>query len=88
MTLISIPKVKHLPGTTWRKTQKLGTKLSQTYVCAGFFAPGKWRTSKPGEEPNKYMGLRRVIFSYVLTDGAWPYSHATDPSLKGTLHAN
>ena len=84
----NIPQVKHLPSTTGRQTQKLGAKQSQIYVCAGFSAPGKWATTKLGEEPNQYKGLRRVIFSYVLTDGAWPYSHATHPLLKGTLHAN
>jgi hypothetical protein len=88
MLLNSTPQVKHLPSTTGRQTQKLGAKQSQIYVCAGFSAPGKSVTTKPDEQPNKYKGLRRVIFSYVLTDGAWLYPHATDPSLKGTLHAN
>lgn len=87
MILHNIPQVKHPPSATWRQTQKLGAKPSQIYVCAGFFAPSKFIHPKPGDGTNKYKGLRRVIFSYVLTDGAWLYPHATDPSLKGTFHA-
>ena len=88
MILIGNPQVKNPPGTTWRKTQKLNAKPGQIYVLAEFLPPGKFIATKHGREPNNYKGLRRVIFSYVLTDGAWPYPHATDPSLKGTLHAN
>ena len=87
MTLPNIPQVKHPPGATWRRTQKLGAKPSQIFVCAGFFTPGKFIPPKPGAGANKYKGLRRVIFSYVLADGACLYPHATDPSFKGTFHA-
>lgn len=87
MTMLNTPQVKQPPSATWRKTQKPGVRPSWIYVCAGFLPPSKLSTSKPGAGANKYKGLRRVIFSYVLTDGACPYPHATDPSFKGTLHA-
>ena len=87
MTLHHIPQVRKLPSATLRKTQKPGVKPSWIYVCAGFLPPGKLSISKPGAGANKYKGLRLVIFSYVLTDGACPYPHVTDPSFKGTLHA-
>ena len=87
MTPNNIPQVKHPSGVTWRQTQKLGAKSSRIYVCVEVIASGKFIPPKPGVEPNKHKGLRRVFFSYVLTDGAWPYLHATDPSLKGTFHA-
>lgn len=87
MTPFNIPQVKQPPSATWRKTQKLGANPSWIYVCAGFLPPGKLSTTKPGAWANKHKGLRWVIFSYVLTDGACLYPHATDPSFKGTLHA-
>lgn len=87
MTPPNIPQVKQPPSATWRKTQKLGEKSSLIYVCAGFLLPGKLGASKPGARPNKYKALRRVFFSYVLTDGAWLYSHATDPLFKEAFHA-
>lgn len=87
MTSNNIPQVKQPSGSTWDETQKLGVNLSWIYVCVGFLRPGKLGTSKLGAGAMKFKGLRRVIFSYVLTDGAWPYSHATDPLSKGTFHA-
>lgn len=78
---------KHPPSCTWRKTQKPGGNSCWIYVCARFLVPGKFKTTKPGAGANKHKGLRRVFFSYVLTDGAWSYPHATDPSLKGAFHA-
>ena len=87
MTLPNIRQVKQSPSTTWRKTQKPGAKPYWINVCAKFLPPCKLSTSKPGIWPSKYKGLRRVIFSYVLTDDAWPYPHATDPSLKEILYA-
>ena len=87
MTSHNTPQVKQPSGSTWDKTQKLGAKLSWIYVCVRFLPPGKLGTSKLGTRAMKYKDLRRVFFSYVLTDGAWPYSHATDPLSKGTFHA-
>lgn len=87
MTPHNNPQVKQAPSATWRKTPKPGAGPSWLCVCAGFLAPGKLSTSKPDARANKYKGLRRVIFPYVLTDGACLYPHATDPSFRGTFHA-
>lgn len=87
MKAYNIPQVKQPPSATWRKTQKPGANPIWIYVCVGFLPPGKLSTSIPDAGGNKYKGLRRVNFSYVLTDGACFYTHATDPSFKGTFHA-
>jgi hypothetical protein len=87
MFLNDFSQAKHPPSTTLEKTPKLGAKSNWASVCAGEFHPGKLGTSKPGVEANKYMGLRRVFFPYVLTDGACLYPHATDPSLKRAFYA-
>lgn len=87
MTPHNTPQVKQPSSATWDKTQKLGANLSWIYVCVRFLPPGKLGTSKLGTGGMKYKGLRRVIFSYVLTDGAWSYLHATDPLSKGTFRA-